>query len=133
MLVQKEVAERLAAPPGTPACGAISVKVAYHATARWSGVVPPTVFVPRPKVDSAIVRFERRPAPPVDVPSAAGAVRRWPGPASPSAARRSARRCGPLLGDRAEEVLAAAGIAPLRRAEALTLEEWAALARAVRE
>ncbi|MCA1846807.1 MAG: 16S rRNA (adenine(1518)-N(6)/adenine(1519)-N(6))-dimethyltransferase RsmA, partial [Actinobacteria bacterium] len=72
VMVQKEVAERLAAPPGTPDCGAISVKVAYHATAQIVGVVPPTVFVPRPKVDSAIVRFERRPAPPVDVPSADG-------------------------------------------------------------
>ncbi|HEV8625486.1 MAG TPA: 16S rRNA (adenine(1518)-N(6)/adenine(1519)-N(6))-dimethyltransferase RsmA, partial [Acidimicrobiia bacterium] len=72
VMVQKEVAERLAAPPGTQACGAISVKVAYHATASIVGVVPPTVFLPRPKVDSAIVRFERRPAPPVEVPSAEG-------------------------------------------------------------
>src|SRR5581483_2177977 len=44
VLVQKEVAERLAAPPGTPACGAISVKVAYHAAAAVVGTVPPTVF-----------------------------------------------------------------------------------------
>jgi 16S rRNA (adenine1518-N6/adenine1519-N6)-dimethyltransferase len=95
VMVQKEVAERLAAPPGTPACGAISVKVAYHAAASTLGVVPPTVFVPRPKVDSAVVRFERRPAPPVDVPSAEG-------------------------------LFALA----MRRAETLTLEEWAALARA---
>ncbi|MDQ1518066.1 MAG: rRNA (adenine1518-N6/adenine1519-N6)-dimethyltransferase [Actinomycetota bacterium] len=129
VMVQKEVAERLAAPPGTPACGAISVKVAYHARAAVVGVVPPTVFVPRPKVDSAVVRFERRPVPPVDVPSAdalftlarAGFGQR----------RKTLRQAlRPVLGARAEEVLTAAGIPSLTRAEALTLDQWAALTRA---
>ena len=129
VMVQKEVAERLAAPPGTPACGAISVKVAYHAAASTLGVVPPTVFVPRPKVDSAVVRFERRPAPPVDVPSAVGlfALARA-GFAQRRKTLRQALR--PLLGSRVEEVLAAAGIAAIRRAETLTLDEWGAVARA---
>jgi 16S rRNA (adenine1518-N6/adenine1519-N6)-dimethyltransferase len=129
VLVQKEVAERLAAPPGTAACGAISVKVAYHATAAVVGVVPPTVFMPRPKVDSAIVRFERRPAPPIDVPSAEGlfALART-GFAQRRKTLRQALR--PLLGAAAQDVLAAAGIPALTRAEALTLEQWAALARA---
>ena len=129
VMVQKEVAERLAAPPGTPACGAISVKVAYHAAARTLGVVPPTVFVPRPKVDSAVVRFERRPAPPVDVPSPEGlfALAR----AGFGQRRKTLRQAlRPRLGDRVEEVLTAAGIAAMRRAETLTLDEWAALARA---
>jgi 16S rRNA (adenine1518-N6/adenine1519-N6)-dimethyltransferase len=129
VMVQKEVAERLAAPPGTPACGAISVKVAYHATAAIVGVVPPTVFVPRPKVDSAIARFERRSAPPVDVPSSEGlfALARA-GFAQRRKTLRQALR--PLLGARVEAALANAGIAPMARAEVLTLEEWAALARA---
>jgi 16S rRNA (adenine1518-N6/adenine1519-N6)-dimethyltransferase len=129
VMVQKEVGARLAAPPGTPACGAISVKVAYHATAAVVGVVPPTVFVPRPKVDSAIVRFERRPAPPVDVPSAGGlfALARA-GFAQRRKTLRQALRS--LLGNRAEEVLTAAGVAPTARAETLTLDQWAALARA---
>jgi 16S rRNA (adenine1518-N6/adenine1519-N6)-dimethyltransferase len=129
VMVQKEVAERLVAPPGTPACGAISVKVAYHATAAISGVVPPTVFVPRPKVDSAIARFERRAAPPVDVPSADGlfALAR----AGFAQRRKTLRQAlKPLLGNRVEEVLATAGIAPMARAETLTLDQWAALARA---
>lgn len=128
-MVQKEVAERLAAPPGTPDCGAISVKVAYHATAAIVGVVPPTVFMPRPKVDSAIVRFERRPSPPVDVPSAEGlfALARA-GFAQRRKTLRQALR--PVLAARVEEVLAAAGIAPMARAETLTLDQWAALARA---
>lgn len=129
VMVQKEVAERLAAPPGTRACGAISVKVAYHATATIVGVVPPTVFVPRPKVDSAIARFERRPAPPVDVPSPEGlfALAR----AGFSQRRKTLRQAlRPLLGARVEEVLTAADIAPMTRAERLTLDQWAALARA---
>jgi 16S rRNA (adenine1518-N6/adenine1519-N6)-dimethyltransferase len=130
VMVQKEVAERLAAPPGTPDCGGISVKVAYHATARIVGVVPPTVFVPRPKVDSAIVRFERRAVPPVDVPSAEGlfALAR----AGFGQRRKSLRQAlRPLLGGDVDAVLAAAGIPGLTRAENLTLEEWAALARVV--
>jgi 16S rRNA (adenine1518-N6/adenine1519-N6)-dimethyltransferase len=129
VMVQKEVAGRLAAPPGTPACGAISVKVAYHATATIVGVVPPTVFVPRPKVDSAIVRFERRPAPSVEVPSPEGlfALAR----AGFSQRRKTLRQAlRPLLGARVEEVLTAADIASTSRAERLTLDQWAALARA---
>ena len=130
VLVQKEVAERLAAPPGTPACGAISVKVAYHATAAVVGVVPPTVFMPRPKVDSAIVRFERRAAPPVDVPSPDRAVHPGPGglrPAPQDAPPGAAARARAPARTRS---LAAAGIPGLTRAEALTLDQWAALARA---
>jgi 16S rRNA (adenine1518-N6/adenine1519-N6)-dimethyltransferase len=51
VMVQREVGERLAAGPGTKAYGAVSVKVAYYATARVVGVVPPTVFVPAPRVE----------------------------------------------------------------------------------
>jgi 16S rRNA (adenine1518-N6/adenine1519-N6)-dimethyltransferase len=129
VMVQKEVAERLAAPPGTPACGAISVKVAYHSTAAVVGVVPPTVVVPRPRVDSAIARFERRAAPPVDVPSAPAlfALAR----AGFGQRRKTLRQAlRPVLGSNAEAVLASAGIPTMTRAEALTLDEWAALARA---
>ena len=52
VMVQREVGERLAAAPGTKAYGAVSVKVAYYADAEVVGTVPPTVFVPRPKVES---------------------------------------------------------------------------------
>ena len=130
VMVQKEVALRLAAPPGTPGCGAISVKVAYHATAAVVGTVPPTVFVPRPKVESAITRFERRPAPPVEVPSpdALFTLART-GFAQRRKTLRQALR--PLLGSSVESVLAAARIPPMARAETLTLTEWAALATAV--
>lgn len=61
VMVQHEVGERLAAAVGDPAYGAVSVKVSYWAEARIVGRVPPTVFYPRSKVDSALVRFTRRP------------------------------------------------------------------------
>ena len=72
VMVQREVGERLAAGPGDAQYGAVSVKVAYFAEAQVVGLVPPTVFIPKPKVDSALVRLRRRAEPPVSVPSADG-------------------------------------------------------------
>jgi 16S rRNA (adenine1518-N6/adenine1519-N6)-dimethyltransferase len=66
VMVQKEVAERLAATPRTPAYGAVSVKIAYWATARVVGTVPASVFLPQPKVESGLVEIERRPIPAID-------------------------------------------------------------------
>ena len=68
VMVQREVAERLCAPAGAEAYGAASVKVAYWATARIVATVPASVFVPRPKVESALADIRRRPSPAVDVP-----------------------------------------------------------------
>ena len=65
VMVQREVGERLAAGPGDEAYGAVSVKVAYWATAKVVGRVPPTVFHPVPKVESALVRIDRRAEPAV--------------------------------------------------------------------
>jgi 16S rRNA (adenine1518-N6/adenine1519-N6)-dimethyltransferase len=128
VLVQREVAERLAAGPGSREYGAVSVKVAYFADAALLGLVPATVFVPRPKVESAVVALARRASPPVAVPSEAALfdlVR------SGFAQRRKMLRSSlkPVLGDRAVEVLKGAGVAPTARAEALGLDEWAAVAR----
>ena len=67
VMVQKEVGERFVAIPRTPAYGAVSVKVAYWAEAKIVGLVPPTVFMPKPKVDSALVSIVRRPKPAVPV------------------------------------------------------------------
>ncbi|MEX2626650.1 MAG: 16S rRNA (adenine(1518)-N(6)/adenine(1519)-N(6))-dimethyltransferase RsmA, partial [Ilumatobacteraceae bacterium] len=53
VMVQREVAERLVAGPGSRQYGAVSVKIAHHAVARVVGDVPASVFVPRPKVESA--------------------------------------------------------------------------------
>jgi 16S rRNA (adenine1518-N6/adenine1519-N6)-dimethyltransferase len=128
VMVQREVGERLAAGPGDEQYGAVSVKVAYYAEAAVVGVVPPTVFLPRPKVDSVLVRMRRRSAPPVAVPSESALftlVR-----AGFAQRRKMLRRAlVPVLGDRAEAVLTGAGVEPTARAEVLGLEQWAAVAR----
>ena len=128
VMVQREVGERMAAAPGTDPYGAVSVKVAYYATAELAGLVPPTVFMPKPAVDSVLVRLVRRPEPPVEVPDVdrlfvlvrAGFATR----------RKMLRRAlTTVLGARTIAVLEAAGIDPSVRAETLGLEEWAAIAR----
>jgi 16S rRNA (adenine1518-N6/adenine1519-N6)-dimethyltransferase len=128
VMVQREVGERLAAGPGDEQYGAVSVKVAYYAEAAVVGVIPPTVFMPRPKVDSVLVRMRRRPAPPVAVPSESALftlVR-----AGFAQRRKMLRRAlAPVLGDRTEAVLTGAGVEPTARAEVLGLEQWAAVAR----
>jgi 16S rRNA (adenine1518-N6/adenine1519-N6)-dimethyltransferase len=128
VMVQREVGERLAAGVGDEQYGAVSVKVAYYAEAALVGRVPPSVFVPRPKVDSALVRLDRRKAPPVTVPSEDalfGLVR-----AGFAQRRKMLRRSlAAVLGDRTTDVLGAAGVAPTARAEELDLDAWAAVAR----
>lgn len=128
VMVQREVGERLVAGPGTKAYGAVSVKVAYHARARLVGTVAASVFVPPPKVESALVRLDRHPTPPVDVPSVSALFRLVR--AGFAQRRKTLRRSlAPVLGDRADEVLVAAGIAPSDRAEVLDLDAWARLCR----
>jgi 16S rRNA (adenine1518-N6/adenine1519-N6)-dimethyltransferase len=63
VMVQAEVADRLAAPPGSRTYGVPSAKVAWYASARRTATVGRSVFWPAPNVDSALVRMDRRPAP----------------------------------------------------------------------
>ena len=67
VMIQKEVAERLCAAPGTGEYGAFSVLVQWYAESRLLFDVPPHFFVPQPKVTSAVVRMDRRAAPPAQV------------------------------------------------------------------
>ena len=67
VMIQKEVAERLCAAPGTGESGAFSVLVQWYAESRLLFDVPPHCFVPQPKVTSAVVRMDRRVAPPAQV------------------------------------------------------------------
>jgi 16S rRNA (adenine1518-N6/adenine1519-N6)-dimethyltransferase len=130
VMIQREVGERLAAGPGDAAYGAVSVKVAYFGAASVVGVVPPTVFVPRPKVESALVRIDRHDAPPVSVPEPSELFALvQAGFGQRRKMLRGALRG--VLGAGASDVLQAAGIAPEARAESLSLEQWAELARVV--
>ncbi len=126
VMVQREVGERLAARVGDDAYGAVSVKVAYYATARVVATVPPTVFVPRPHVDSALVEITRRAHPAVDV---ADPRHMFELVRAGFGQRRKMLR-GALrgaLGRDTVAVLQEAGIDPGARAETLTLDDWAAL------
>lgn len=127
VMVQREVAERLVAPPGGRDSGVASVKVAYWAEARVVGRVPASVFLPRPNVESALVRLVRRPEPAVDpsVPAArlfelvrAGFAQR----------RKMLRRS--LAGLVSPEAFTLAGIRPDARAEELSVHDWGRLAAA---
>jgi 16S rRNA (adenine1518-N6/adenine1519-N6)-dimethyltransferase len=132
VMVQREVGERLAAAAGTDAYGAVSVKVAYYAQAELAGMVPPTVFLPKPAVDSALVRLVRRSRPPVSVPDV---DRLFVLVRSGFATRRKMLRRALMteLGSRTVAILEAAGIDPSVRAETLGLDAWAAIARAEAE
>ena len=125
VMVQREVGERLAAGPGDEAYGAVSVKVAYWATAKVVGRVPPTVFHPVPKVESALVRIDRRvnPAvgPHVDPEWLFRLVR-----AGFGQRRKMLRRALATLVE--GNAFAAAGIRPEARAEELSVVEWGRLA-----
>ncbi|HLI45184.1 MAG TPA: 16S rRNA (adenine(1518)-N(6)/adenine(1519)-N(6))-dimethyltransferase RsmA [Acidimicrobiales bacterium] len=130
VMVQREVAERLVASPGSSRYGAVSVRLSYFATARIVMRVPPAVFLPRPKVDSAVVEVVRRAEPGVDPAKAPFAeIDELVGRAF-SHRRKMLRRS--LAGVVAGEQFAAAGIDPSRRPEELGLEEWGRLAAARR-
>jgi 16S rRNA (adenine1518-N6/adenine1519-N6)-dimethyltransferase len=126
VMVQKEVGERLAASAGDDAYGAVSVKVAYWAEAKVVGKVPPTVFVPQPNVDSALVRIDRRPVPAVD-PSVVGPDRLFEVVRAGFAHRRKMLR-GALAGVVTPEAFEAAGVRPEARAEELDVHAWGRLA-----
>jgi len=130
VMVQKEVADRLVAGPGSKVYGIPSVKLAWYAEARAAGRVPPNVFWPVPNVDSGLVAFTRREPPRTDVTrEAVFAVV----DAAFSQRRKTLRAA--LAGwaggaDRAEEVLVAAGVDPRTRGEQLTVAQFAAIAAA---
>lgn len=126
VMVQREVGERLAAGPGQRTYGAVSVKVAYHAEARVVSKVPASVFVPRPRVESVLVRILRRPQVAVD-PDVVSAERLFTVVRAGFAQRRKMLRRA-LVGVVADAAFAAAGIEPSARAEELSVEQWGRLA-----
>ena len=127
VMVQKEVGERFCASPSTEAYGALSVKVAFHGTARIAGIVPPTVFLPKPNVDSALVEIVRHKEPidaVINQKELFSLVRMG------FAKRRKMLR-GSLAGRVTPEQFEEADIAPTARAEELSVHDWMRLARIV--
>jgi 16S rRNA (adenine1518-N6/adenine1519-N6)-dimethyltransferase len=130
VMLQKEVADRLAAAPGSHAYGSTTVLTALHASVERAFVVPPQAFSPPPKVDSAVVRLDVSAAPRADVGDPALFRRVVRGAfAQRRKTLRNALRAA--FGDESAKAwLAAAGIDGGRRAETLSLDEFAALSRA---
>ncbi len=125
VMVQREVADRLVAPPGSKTYGLPSLKVAYWADARIVSTVPPDVFVPRPNVDSAVVRIDRRAAPACASGDRLFALARQAFHQRRKMLRRS------LAGVVEPADFAAAGVAPEARPEQLGVDDWCRLAGAV--
>jgi 16S rRNA (adenine1518-N6/adenine1519-N6)-dimethyltransferase len=133
VMVQKEVADRLTAHPGSKIYGVPSVKLAWYAHAKPAGRVPPAVFWPMPNVDSGLVAFTRREPPRTDI----SRVEVFRVIDAAFTQRRKTLR-GALAGwaggaDRAAAALTAAGVDPGARGESLTVGQFAAIAAAAHE
>jgi 16S rRNA (adenine1518-N6/adenine1519-N6)-dimethyltransferase len=132
VLVQREVADRLAAPPGSRIYGVPSAKSAWYAAVSRAGAVPRTVFWPVPNVDSGLVAFTRRPP-----PAQADRVATFAVIDAAFAQRRKGLRAA-LAGwagsaDAAEDVLRRAGVDPTARGETVDVATFARIAKVQHE
>ncbi|WP_340560825.1 16S rRNA (adenine(1518)-N(6)/adenine(1519)-N(6))-dimethyltransferase RsmA [Streptomyces sp. GSL17-111] len=128
VMVQSEVADRLAAPPGSKVYGVPSVKAAWYADVRRAGAIGRSVFWPAPNVDSGLVSLVRRDPP----ATSAGRAEVFAVVDAAFAQRRKTLRAA-LSGwagsaAAAETALRGAGISPQARGESLTVEDFAAVA-----
>ena len=133
-MVQKEVAERMAAQPGGKDYGALSVAIQYYTEPEIACIVPPTSFIPAPAVDSAVIVCKRRSKPPVEVcdealffrvVKAAFSLRR-------KMLSNSLKNMG-IKGEQVAKWLELAGVDGKRRAETLSLEDFAKLTNSFNE
>ena len=137
VMMQKEVADRISAKPNTKAYGSLSIAVQYYMTAKVAFIVPRTVFVPAPNVDSAILKMVRRPEPAVAVEDEKFFFK----VSKASFIHRRKTLWNNLTGyfgktdeikDKLTKALDQAGLSPSVRGEALGLEEFASLADALK-
>lgn len=133
VMMQKEVADRISAKPGTKAYGSLSIAIQYYMTAEVAMIVPKTVFMPQPNVDSAVIRLIKHDTPPVQVIDEDFLF---------EVSRLSfAQRRKTILNNlqnglvngkqnkqKIIEALEQAGIEPTRRGETLTIQEFGQLA-----
>lgn len=133
-MVQKEVAERMAAQPGGKDYGALSVAIQYYTEPEIAFIVPPTSFIPAPAVDSAVIVCKRREKPPVEVCDEALFFRVVK--AAFSLRRKMLSNSLKNMGIKAEQVakwLELADVDGKRRAETLSLEDFAKLTNSFKE
>jgi 16S rRNA (adenine1518-N6/adenine1519-N6)-dimethyltransferase len=130
VMVQREVAQRLAAGPGSRTYGVPSAKAAWYGTVSLAGPVPRSVFWPQPNVDSALVRIVTGPPPASSAGRAAVFAVIDAGFSQRRKMLRSALAAWAGSAARAHEVLARAGVDPTARAEQLALPAFVAIADA---
>lgn len=137
VMMQREVADRISAKPNTKAYGSLSIAVQYYMTAKVAFIVPRTVFVPAPNVDSAILKMVRRPEPAVAVKDEKFFFK----VSKASFTHRRKTLWNNLTGyfgktkevkDKLTKALDQAGLSPSVRGEALGLEEFASLSDALK-
>ncbi|MEK3783394.1 16S rRNA (adenine(1518)-N(6)/adenine(1519)-N(6))-dimethyltransferase RsmA [Paenibacillus sp. FSL K6-1566] len=137
VMIQKEVAERMAAAPGSKDYGSLSIAVQYYSEPKLVCIVPHTVFIPQPNVESAVIRLAVREEPPVsvedesfffEVVQASFAQRR-----KTIANNLKSRFFADEGRERLEQLLEEAGLDPKRRGETLSIEEYARLSNVLYE
>lgn len=131
VMIQKEVAQRMAAAPGGKDYGSLSIAVQYYCIPELVCIVPKTVFIPQPNVESAVIRLKLREEPPVQVQDeqhffelmqACFVQRR-----KTIANNLKTRYFSGSDREQLEQLLAEAGIEPSRRGETLSIEEYGRL------
>ncbi|MDF2961900.1 MAG: rsmA [Paenibacillus sp.] len=133
VMIQKEVADRMSAKPGGKEYGSLSIAVQYYCEPEIVTIVPHTVFIPQPNVDSAVIKLKVRKQPAVDVEDEAfffdvvqaSFVQRRKTIYNNLAARYFTKETKGQL----EAILQEAGIEPSRRGETLSMQEYAKLSR----
>ena len=135
VLIQKEVAQRICAVAGTAEYGAFTVLMQYYTVPELLFTVPPTCFLPAPKVTSAVIRCPVRKAPPVDVVSESAL---WRTVKAGFALRRktlvnSLQTGYRLPKEQLAEIVTSCGLSPTVRGERLTLADYARLTNALHD
>lgn len=135
IMMQKEVADRIKAAPGSKTYGALSVAVQYYCTIEQVATVPKEVFYPRPKVDSSVLRLDVRREHPVNLINESmffACIKSGFGQRRKTLLNSLTGTAG-LSKDAVRVVLERAGIDPVRRAETLGLQEFAVIANFMTE
>ena len=127
LMFQREVADRIVAPPGTKQYGRLAVLAGWRTEAKIMFDVAPSAFVPPPKVTSSVVQLVPRIAP---LPCSRATLERVT-TAAFGQRRKMLRQSLRALGSDPQSILAAAGIDPTARAEDVTVERFVALANAL--
>lgn len=130
-MMQKEVADRIMAEPGSKAYGALSIAVQYYCTVEKILDIPPTAFIPRPAVTSTVLRMRRRETPAVVVKEEKLFFRLVKmGFGQRRKVFTNAMKTGGIPLELGEAILARAGVDGKRRGETFSMEEYARLADA---